>query len=234
MVVKKKCYKEHKRKVENMKRLIAQFPSIILACICILPIFGEDTEERTYTLDHPYFLTDYTKAWDKEGAPERIEFEFEDAQLMNVIRYVEKQFNVTFILDDVLDPVPKGGKSALGTKVSFKTHDPLTKKQAWSIFLTFLDMAGLAPRPGPYAGSYRITTTDPKSNMSVYNDPLPTYIGVHPDQLPDNDFRVRYVYFVQNASMEVIKNVMDNMKSSQAPQLIPFPDMRGMMITYKA
>jgi len=204
-----------------------------IACIASALTAGLYAAE--HNLSSPYYLDEFTQPWhDAEEAPDRIEFSFEDAQLINVIRYVEKQFGITFILDDALDPVPKGGQSALGTKVTFTTHTPLTKDQAWDVFLTFLDMAGLAPRPGPYEGSYRITTIDPKSNMSIYNDPLPTYIGVHPDQLPESDIRIRYMYFVRNASMDVIKNVMESMKSSQSPQLVPFPDMRGIMITEKA
>ena len=206
------------------------------SCILLTVIMhGICLYSSEHGIGHAYYLDEYTQPWeDAQQAPERIEFEFEDAQLINVIRYVENQFNITCILDDMLDPVPKDGQSALGTKVSFKTHDPLTREQAWKVFLTFLDMAGLAPRPGPYAGSYRITTTNPKSNMNVYNEPLPTYIGVHPDQLPSSDMPVRYVYFVRNASQDVIKNVMDQMKGSQAPALVPFPDMRAIMITDKA
>ncbi len=195
----------------------------------------ERSLQEAQPLNHPYYLDAYARPWkDAAEAPERISFEFEDAQLINVIRYVEKQFNLTFILDDVLDPVPKGGQSALGTKVTFRTHEPLTREQAWNVFLSFLDMAGLGPRPGPYKDSYRITTTNAKSEMSIFRDPLPTYIGVHPDQLPSSDMRVRYVYFIRNASMDVIRNIMVQMQSAQAPQPIAFPEMRAIMMSEKA
>src|SRR2546426_5574225 len=36
---------------------------------------------------------------------------------------------------------PKGGKAIKGNKISFKTNKPLTKAQAWDLFVTFLDIA---------------------------------------------------------------------------------------------
>jgi len=209
---------------------------MLIGALCMSSVYIAGQEEHP-RLDYPYYLDYFTQPWkDAEQAPDNIEFAFEDAQLINIIRYVEKQLNLTFILDDALDPLPDGGQSALGTKVSFKTHEPLSREDAWNVFLTFLDMAGLAPHPGPYERSYRITAInpDPKAKTSVYKEPLPTYLGVHPEQLPDSDMRVRYVYFVRNADMNVIKNIMDSMKGSQSPQLVPFPEMRGIMITDKA
>ncbi len=63
--------------------------------------------------------------------------------------YVEEQFSIKIITDDDLQPLPQGGKSILGTKITFKTHKALSKKEAWSLFVTFLEMAGVAIIPGP-------------------------------------------------------------------------------------
>ena len=46
--------------------------------------------------------------------------------------------------------------------------------------------------------------------------------------------RIRYVYFVENTSLDVIKNVIDAMKSASAPNLIIFPELRALMMTDKA
>jgi len=179
-------------------------------------------------------LNTLLKPWEFGDRNELIEFEFENAELSSLIQYIEKKFSLTFILDDQISPLPAGGKSVLGTKISFRTHKPLTKKTAWEIFVTFLDMAGLGPVPGPRPGIYRITTNDPASPLSINKSALPSFIGVDPALIPANDTRIRYVYFVENTSLDVIKNVIDAMKSSKAPNLIIFPELRAIMLTDKA
>ncbi len=64
--------------------------------------------------------------------------------------------------------------------------------------------------------------------------PLPTFIGVDPSLVPNNDTRIRYVYFVENASLETIKNILDSMKSVTAPNLMPLPELNAIIITDKA
>lgn len=176
----------------------------------------------------------FLQPWEFGDPDELIEIEFDNAELSNLISYIEKKYQLTFILDDQIKPLPQGGKSVLGTKISFKTHHPLSKKQAWNIFVTFLDMAGLAPSPTPGAGVFHIASIDPKSPLSVYKGPLPLYIGVDESLLPDNDTRIRYVYFVENTSLDIIKNVVESMKSATSPNLVAFPELRAFVITDRA
>ena len=91
----------------------------------------------------------------------------------------------------------QSAKSIKGNKISFKTHRPLTRKEAWDLFLTFLDIAGFAV----------ISEADPKIKRIVTIDlarksPLPAFIGVSPSALPNSDEMIRIVYFVENASLE--------------------------------
>lgn len=197
----------------------------------------ESDEESHYVLDtakDPIYLGKSLKPWERGKHDDLLEFNFENVELSNLISYIEAKFDLIFILDDALKPLPAGGKSVIGTKISFRTHEPLTKKQAWDIFVTFLDMAGLAPRPGSNEKTYVITSNDPQSRLSVNKGPLPTFIGVAPSLIPDNDTRIRYVYFVENTSLDVIKNIMDSMRSSTSPNLIIFPELRSIIITDKA
>jgi len=197
----------------------------------------ESDEESHYVLDtakDPIYLGQFLKPWERGKLDDLIEFNFENAELSNLITYMEKQFDLIFILDDALKPLPTGGKSVIGTKISFRTNEPLTRKQAWDVFVTFLDMAGLAPRPGGNEKTYVITSIDPQARLSINKAPLPTFIGIAPSLIPDNDTRIRYVYFVENTSLDVIKNIMDSMRSSTSPNLIVFPDLRSIIITDKA
>lgn len=197
----------------------------------------ESDEESEYALDtakNPIYLGEFLKPWERGKLDDLIEFNFENAELSNLVDYIEKQFDLIFILDDALKPLPQGGKSILGTKISFRTNEPLTRKQAWDVFVTFLDMAGVAPRPGSNEKTYVITSNDPQARLSINKAPLPTFIGISPEKIPDNDTRIRYVYFVENTSLDVIKNIMDSMRSSTSPNLIIFPDLRSIIVTDKA
>lgn len=191
-------------------------------------------KELADTAKSPIYLGEFLHPWEFGDPDELIEFEFENAEISNLITYIEKRYGLTFILDDQIKPLPQGGKSVLGTKISFRTHQPLSKKNAWDIFITFLDMAGLATQPGPAQGIYRITTNDPKSPLSITKGPMPTFIGVDPSLIPDNDTRIRYVYFVENTSLDVIKSVVDTMKSVTSPNLLVFPELRAIIMTDKA
>ncbi|MFA6066542.1 MAG: secretin N-terminal domain-containing protein [Candidatus Babeliaceae bacterium] len=208
---------------------------IYLTLIFVMGAFYicSNNQELSLPKSSPLYLNDFLKPWEFGNPDELIEFEFENAELSSLITYIEKKFSLKFIMDDQLTPLPNGGKSALGTKISFRTYKPLSKKSAWDIFITFLDMAGLATAPGPDKGIYRITTTDPRSPLSVNKNALPSFIGIDPSLIPNNDTRIRYIYFVENTSLDVIKNVIDTMKSASSPGLIIFPELRALMMTDK-
>lgn len=196
----------------------------------VIPPFEEEYEQGKPDI----YLASFLKPWEFGDQHETIQLEFENAELSYFISYIEKRFGLTFIMDDSIKPTPQGGKSALGTKITFRTQQPLTKKEVWNIFITLLDMAGLATQPGPSERIYRITTSDPKSPLSVNRSPLPTFIGVNPDLIPNNETRIRYIYFVTNTSLDVIKNVVDSMKSATSAPLIIFPELRAIIMTDKA
>ena len=52
---------------------------------------------------------------------------------------------------------------------------------------------------------------------AAQKSPLPAYIGVPASTLPDSDEMVRYVYFVENTSLETIRTIVDSLRQ---PNLI--------------
>lgn len=165
---------------------------------------------------------------DIEINQEYIEFSFEDADITNLLAQITEIFDVKFITDDSVEPLGPGSRALKGNKISFKTHKPLTKKAAWGIFLTFLDLAGFALIPESEPGLYRVVTTEKAQKSHV-----PTYIGVNSNQLPDNDQIIRYVYFIENASTDTIKNIVDSLKTPNAPTVV-LQEIRALIITDKA
>lgn len=182
------------------------------------------------------FLGEFLQPWESGDPNELVAFDFDNAELTTLIRYVEERYKIICILDDIINPVPQGGKSVGGIKISFKTNKPLPKKEAWSLFVTFLEMSGLSivPGPGPDTRTYRIITADPRAPSNANREPLPTFIGTNLRWIPDNDVRIRYVYFVRNVSIEVVKSVLDTIRGASTPPLIIFPDIGGILITDRA
>ncbi len=168
----------------------------------------------------------------KKAKPEEeeanIEFYFEDADMQNLLTQIRELYDVSFITDDTIDPLAKDGRALKGTKISFKTHKPLTRKAAWNLFLTFLDLAGFALVPEPDPGIYRIVTADKAQKMAV-----PTYIGVDANTLPDNDQVIRYVYFLENADPAMIKEIVQNLKSPNALSVV-LQETKALVITDKS
>ncbi len=160
---------------------------------------------------------------------ELIEFYFEDADILNLLTQISELFDgVTFLTDEIIDPLGPGGKALKGNKISFKTHKPLTKRAAWNLFLTFLDLAGFALVPEPDPGFYRVVTSD-KARKS----PVPTYIGTKLEELPNNDQVIRYVYFIKNAQVNTIEEMLKAIKSPQA-SVIVLLEVRAIVITDRA
>lgn len=167
----------------------------------------------------------------REEAPTEeanIEFYFEDADMLTLLTQIKELYDVSFITDDNLDPLSKDGRALKGLKISFKTHKPLTRKAAWNLFLTFLDLAGFALVPEPDPGIYRIVTADKAQKMAV-----PTYIGVDATKLPDNDQVIRYVYFLENADPTMIRDIVNNLKSSNASAVV-LQETKALVITDKS
>jgi general secretion pathway protein D len=163
-------------------------------------------------------------------APEAgtIEFNFENADLQNLLDYIAELYTISFLPDDVVKPMLQSGKGVSGNKISFRTERPMTKKEVWSLFTTFLDLTGLALAQSPQKGTYRITSSAAANKM-----PLPAYIGVDSSMLPHDDTRVRYVYFLKNASMDNIKPIVDQLRSPSSA-FTAFVPLRAIILTDKA
>ncbi|MBS1986397.1 hypothetical protein JST99_00480 [Candidatus Dependentiae bacterium] len=164
------------------------------------------------------------------GSPELdvVEFQLEDADLQNLVKQVGEIYNITFIPDDVITPLPQNGKAVAGNKISFRTEKPLSKKQAWQLFQTFLDVAGLALVPQADHSTFRIVRIDAARKAAI-----PVFIGVKAETLPDSDQIVRYLYFVQNLSVKTLEPMINELRSP-ASAFIPLQEMNAFVLTDKA
>ncbi len=118
---------------------------------------------------------------DKEVAD--IVFKYDNEPLENIINKLAAEKNLNVIL-------PPGELPSI--KISLHIEQKLTLSQAWDVINTLLDVAGFCIVP--QANLIRIV----KNNKEIYREPMPTYIGVSPDQLPNNDQQIRYLYYLAN------------------------------------
>lgn len=175
----------------------------------------------------------------KEMAPEAImppyadgddiiEFNFENVDLEQVVSQVSNLFNVTFISDDLVNPTPQGARLLKGNKISFKTQQPLSRRDAWHLFITFLDISGFALIAEADPRFLRITSIE-----TARKSALKSYIGVPHNTLPDSDQMIRYVYFIENTSTDTIKTVVDSLRSTSST-LVVMQDIKAIILTDKA
>ena len=158
-----------------------------------------------------------------------IELNFENADLENFVKQIEDIFEITFITDDAISGGQQNKKTIKNNKISFKTNIPLTKKQTWNLFVTFLDIAGFAINPQSDPKIFRISTIE-----NARKAPLPTFIGVDYTTLPDTDELIRYVYFLENASLDTIIEIINPLRSSSSQGFIALREHKGFIITDKA
>ncbi|MFH1644342.1 MAG: secretin N-terminal domain-containing protein [bacterium] len=147
---------------------------------------------------------------------ENITLNFENADLKNLSDYMSKIKKINLIPD----------KTIAGAKVSLVMREPLTVDGAWNIFLTILEMANFSIIEEPDA--YKII---PKAQK--LNQPLPSYINVSEDTLPDNDTNIRYVKFLQNIGVNEIRDLLTGMLGSPN-SVIAQPEINGLIITDKS
>jgi general secretion pathway protein D len=122
---------------------------------------------------------------------------FENASLTSVLNYLGEQKKINIIPHKDLE----------NAKVSLSTRNPLTMTRAWDVLLTLLEMNGFTLIK--VGNIYRVV---PNSNNT--QEPLPTYSsggGVEPENLPDSDLVVRYVYFFKNIKEEMALGILKNM-----------------------
>jgi general secretion pathway protein D len=142
---------------------------------------------------------------------------FENADLSSFIDYIAEIKKLNIFAEKQIE----------GAKISLTIRDPLTVEGAWNIFQTVLDTSGYAiVKTGDI---HKIVSKDKKLTQ-----PLPAYINVAPEKLPDNDSTIRYVFLLSNLQIGGdVTNLLQNMLSTPNA-LVEQKDMNAFIITDKA
>jgi len=141
---------------------------------------------------------------------------FEGAELKSFIEYIADLRELNIIPD----------KTIAGAKITLNYRKPISKTGAWNTLLTILETVGFSIiKVGPV---YKVVPSDKK-----LLNPLPTFIGVAPEDLPDNDATIRYVTFLNNISAQDIQPLLGSILG-QHHKLIPQANINGLIIIDKA
>jgi len=107
----------------------------------------------------------------------------ENEDLVDLINYLASVKEVNVVLPMFAD--------AINAKVTLHLEEKVTIDQAWDILYTLLDLAGYSMIAKE--DTYNIV----KTSKEVVREPMPLYI-VQPDDIPDTDKRIRYLYYFNN------------------------------------
>jgi general secretion pathway protein D len=160
-----------------------------------------------------------------------ISFNFENEELTNIINYLaaEKKINI------ILPPPP----NTLNTKVTLHHQKKLSVNEAFRMLNTLLDMSGYTMVP--HGNTYIIS----KSNNTV-RSALPVYIGVAPEDLPDSDAPIRYLYYFDNIKIPkggtgqaqdiktILEDILQDPTKPGTTQIIFDSSTNSMILTAKA
>ncbi|MBI2775544.1 hypothetical protein HYX58_06045 [Candidatus Dependentiae bacterium] len=163
---------------------------------------------------------------------EAIEINFDNTDLQNVLLWVSDVFQVNFLADDAINPQPANARIVSGNKITFKTQKPLTRRQVWDLFITFLDLFGLSIVKGPTPNLYKVVSTDPKAVRSAARSTLTSFLNVHWSCLPNSDERIRYIYFIRNSTLATLQGIVDAFRSNTGT-VNPLPDLNAFVLTDK-
>lgn len=118
----------------------------------------------------------------KKGA-RLINFYFDNEDLVDIINYLAAQREINVVL-----PM---GANTINAKVTLHLEEKVTLEEAWDMLYTLLDLSGYSMIA--QENMYRIV----KTSKEVVREPLPLYV-VKPSELPNNDKRIRYLYYFTN------------------------------------
>lgn len=156
---------------------------------------------------------------DNSSEPADIFLNFENSALLSVVNYLAEQKKINIIPHRDLETV----------QVSLTTRTPLTLTRAWNVLLTLMEMNGFSIiKVGEL---YRVVAS--RENGL---EPLPIYSsekGTQPEDLPDSDQIVRYVYFFQNMRAEIAQGILGTMLEGDNNKVIINRDLNACVIKHQ-
>lgn len=139
---------------------------------------------------------------------------FEGAALSSILNYLGEQKKINVLPHKDLE----------GVKVSLSTRNPMTMHQAWNVLLTLMEVNGFSLIKTP--NMYRVVKTEANGQevLPVYS----SYRGMQPENLPNSDLAIRYIYFLKNMKTDTAKGILEKMIDSKG--IIANTDLNALIV----
>lgn len=179
-------------KILFKSRCLKIFLVVILLCIPSRILTVAEPLTNNNTLGKK--LTEIPTSSKRKNTKKTIRFNYTDEDLIDIINFLAAEKGVNIIL-----PI---GANAITAKVTLHIDSLLSLDEAWDILLSILDLAEYSLFP--QSSTYVIV----KNSKAIGKEALPLYIGIPPTELPDNDGRIRYLYYLSNIKVSEDPNSM--------------------------
>jgi len=166
---------------------------------------------------------------------ETVPFTFKKEKLTTIIDFLTKKRGINYIL-------PQRPADAEDFKNQLITFTPKSKEitidVAWNLATLFLELSGFSWFLKK-EGLYEIIPTGKKPDSGIFKEPLPMYVGTKPEDLPNSDDRIRYVYYLANLTITEEKDnplnqIFRDMSSDGSPDPIILTKANGFIVVDKA
>ncbi len=189
------------------KKGIPILPLIII--LLIIPVYAKTADTVIDNLN-PQLNTEQNtvvkkqKNKKKSKSKKRIRFHYDNEDLIDVINFLAAEKGINIILPS--------GADAITAKLTLHVEELLSVDEAWDLLYTILNIAGysLIPKHDMFIII--------KNSKEIVRESLPIYIGISPDQLPDTDQRIQYLYYLSNIKVaEATENDLTKVLKSILP-----------------
>lgn len=158
---------------------------IVVMCglaLCISDL--QAAHEQTASNTQEQLAFNHRSSSKKHRREKSIKLDFDTIDLVDIVNMLAAEKGVNVIL-----PM---GANALTAKVVLRMTEQVTLTQAWQLLYTLLNVAGYSMIEKN--GAYTIV----KNTAGITRDPAPIYIGMEPEQLPDFEKRITYIYYLSH------------------------------------
>lgn len=155
-----------------------------------LVIIGGALHWMSAKAEESFEATSTKPSVEQQGKPrgKMLSFSFREEPLADVITLVAAERGVNIVMP--------AGADAITSKVTLHMENPLTVDEAWDMLHTILNVAGysLVLRGSMYA-------IVKNNKATITKEPVPLYINVPADELPNTDQRIRYLHYLSNIKL---------------------------------
>lgn len=140
----------------------------------------------------------------KKTPKKTILFRYANEELVDIINALAAQKCVNILLPQ--------GADAIKNKVTFSVEEKVSLNEAWELLAIILDLAGYSRLAQENMFVIK------KSTDTITREPCPLFIGTKPEDLPDTEQQIRYLYYLANIKITDSDNELTKLLTALLPK----------------